>query len=118
MFALLIRSYFQKDDNEIRPTLTIEQTQQLIDVAIALHDKEIQRRQMNSYQYPLIIALIALSGTIFTPFATAWLNRDNNRTVDHIDQAVQRIESQLKTSTPSTIKNSDATKPPTSKASK
>jgi len=98
MFALLIRSYFEKDDNEIRVELTVEQTQKLIDVAIALHDKEIQRRQMYSFRYPLWIALLALAGTVSVPIVTARLHKDNDKIIDRIDSTAQRIETMLKTS--------------------
>ena len=96
LFALLIRSYFDKGDDEIRDDLTVEQTQKLIDVAIALHDKEIQRRQMNSYLFPLIIAIIALLGTIATPIITALTNKHDKNSINRIDSTVQRIETMLK----------------------
>jgi len=84
--ALLLRSYLQEDESKQRRVLEVSEAQKLIDTAIALHDKEIQRSQRNSYLLPfigsLIIALIAAGTTIFN---TANINNNSSKIIQKID---------------------------------
>lgn len=91
-YALVIRSYLPKDANNVREPLTIEQTQKLIDVAIALHEKEIQQRQMNSHVFPIVVAVIAVLGTIFTAIYTNSSHDSTSKKIDSLNASLQRIE--------------------------
>jgi len=76
--ALLIRSYFSEDENKRRKPLEVAETQKLIDTAIALHDKEIAFKQRYSYLFPLLVALMAMVGTIIS--VTISNNNTNKKT--------------------------------------
>jgi len=95
LFGLLIRTYFVADDQEKRESLSVDQTQRQIDIAISLHDKEIQRKQMNSHKTPLYVAGIALLGVIVSPIITSLISQVNHDKIDSIGQSVQRIEKKL-----------------------
>jgi hypothetical protein len=88
--ALLIRSYLPTKENDSRDPLTIDQTQKLIDVAISLHDKEIQRIQLFSFWFPIIVAIIAVAGVIYTA------NRSFNakQKIELIENTLQQIKTQ------------------------
>ena len=94
-FGLLIRTYFVADENEKRPTLSVDQTQKQIDVAISLHDKEIARIQKNSHKIPLLVSAIALFGVIISPIITSILNQNNMNKMDSINNGVKNIETKL-----------------------
>lgn len=94
-YGLLIRTYFVADENEKRAALTVDQTQKQIDVAISLHDKEIQRKQMNGYKTPLAVAFITLFGVIISPFSANLLNANSNSKIESINTAVQQIKSKM-----------------------
>ena len=91
--ALLIRSYFPEDTQGRRATISVSETQKLIDTAIALHDKEISLRQKNSYLYSfigsLIVAVIAVGGTIFS---TIYSNRGNSAVIEKVDSLNKKIQ--------------------------
>ncbi|MDB5125963.1 hypothetical protein [Mucilaginibacter sp.] len=97
--ALLIRSYFAEDLKGHRQVLSVIETQKLIDTAISLHDKEILLKQKNGYLYSfigsLIVAVIAVSGVIFS---TVYSNRSNNivlQKIDSLNTKIQRIEHKM-----------------------
>jgi len=91
-YALVIRSYFPEEDGKGRNSFSVGETQKLIDVAIALHEKEIQQRQMNSHWFPIIVAIIAVGGAIFSPVYTSHVNDTTNNKIDSINAALQRME--------------------------
>jgi len=95
--ALLIRSYLPEDADGKRPPLSIEETQKLIDTAIALHDKEILFKQRNTYWFPfvgsLLVAIIAVVGGTCN-------NKTNNTTSKKTDTLYINLRnSSLKTDT-------------------
>jgi len=94
-FALVIRSYFPEEEGKGRSPLTVSETQKLIDVAIALHEKEIERRQMNSHWFPIIVAIIAVVGAIFSPIYTHNVNSDTNQKIDSLNTTLKRVELKL-----------------------
>lgn len=57
--ALLIRSYFEENEEGNRPALTVDETQTLISTAIALYDKELLFKQRRAYLIPLYCAIVA-----------------------------------------------------------
>lgn len=61
------------------------ETQKLIDAAISLHDKELARRQFKFALLPLLIALIAVAGTILTPFINSMLLNHSNSNIKQTD---------------------------------
>lgn len=87
--------YFAADENEKRMALTVDQIQKQIDVAISLRDKEIQRKQMNSYKTLLIVALITLFGVIVSPFVAYFVNSKSNSKIESISSALQQIKSKI-----------------------
>lgn len=63
---LLMRYLMQRDvqEGELRPPLTIDQTQKLTDQAIALHDKQLARYQRDSSKTAVTAAYVAAAATI------------------------------------------------------
>ncbi|MES2238943.1 MAG: hypothetical protein V4497_01660 [Bacteroidota bacterium] len=106
--ALLIRSYLPTKEDYSREPLTIEETQKLIEVAISLHEKEIQRFQRNSHIFPLIIAAIALLGVLFTPIYNHYISLNTDKKLDSISISIKKIEAKLKNKErqPITVKDS------------
>ncbi len=111
--ALLLRSYLPEEpDGEgkyIRPPLTIDETQNLINSAIALHDKEINRLQRKSYRIPIITALIASVTALLISAVTTYTSRPKPDTAlyNKIDSTIQLLQ-QLH-SKPDTLKPSSKT---------
>ena len=97
--ALLIRSYFPEDSEGRREVIKVPETQKLIDTAIALHDKEIARKQRNAYLFSflgsLIVAVIAVSGTIFSAIYNNKGNNTTNAKIDSLTIKVQRIDNKI-----------------------
>lgn len=64
--VLLIRFILMKDveDGELRPPLSVDQTQKLVDQAISLHDKQLARYQRNSFKTAIWAAYIAAAATL------------------------------------------------------
>ena len=96
LIALLIRSYLPTQEDDSREPLTIEETQKLIEVAISLHEKEIQRHQSNSHIFPLIIAVIVLLGGLFTPIYNHYVSLNTDKKLDSISISIKKIEAKLK----------------------
>lgn len=90
--ALLLRSYLPTKEDDSREPLSITETQNLIEVAISLHDKEIELFQRNSHFFPLIVAMIALLGVIFTSIFSHYFSNDTNGKLDSINQSIKQIE--------------------------
>lgn len=63
---LLMRFIMKRDvqEGELRPPLTVDQTQKLIDQAIALHDKQLARYQRDSSKTAITAAYVAAGATI------------------------------------------------------
>lgn len=93
--ALLLRSYLPTKEDDSREPLTIDETQKLIEVAISLHEKEIERFQRNSHIFPLIIAVIALLGVIFTPIYNHFISLNTDKKIDFISKSIKHIERKL-----------------------
>ena len=91
-FALVIRSYFPEEEGKGREPFSVGETQKLIDTAIDLHEKEIQRRQMNSHLFPIIVAIIAVAGAIFSAVYPSHENNTMNNKIDSLSRTLQRIE--------------------------
>jgi len=91
--ALLIRSYRTENQNNERDPLSIPETQKLIDVAISLHEKEIERIQRNSYMIPIIVAFISLLAVIVTAYIANASNSDVKQKIENLIKQVQKIES-------------------------
>ncbi|HTK22517.1 MAG TPA: hypothetical protein VL442_23525 [Mucilaginibacter sp.] len=98
-YALVIRSYFdQFQDPEfpkdpkakIRRQLTVEETQNLINVAVNLHEKELQRLQKNAYLVPIGTAAVTLIGIIFTSFIS--YTALNDKIIPKIDTLNNQIK--------------------------
>jgi hypothetical protein len=93
--ALLIRSYLPTKEDDSREPLTINETQKLIEAAISLHEKEIERFQRNSHIFPLIIAVIALLGVMFTPVYNHYVSLNTDKKIDSISKSIKHIEKKL-----------------------
>lgn len=77
--ALLSRSYLPQiqtqQGHETRERLTVDQTQDLINVAVALHDKELARRQLNfTIWIPTQVALLAGLAAVINSAISSHLN--------------------------------------------
>ncbi|KIC02791.1 hypothetical protein OA88_06610 [Flavobacterium sp. JRM] len=103
--ALLLRSYLPTKNDDSREALSILETQNLIEVAISLHDKEIQRFQRNGHLFPLIVAIIALLGVIFTSIFNHYFSNDTNSKLDSINQSIKQIEIKLENNINNTKNN-------------
>jgi hypothetical protein len=76
--ALLIRFLDNADANngDDRPPLSSDQTQKLVDQAIALHDKQLARYQRNSFKIPIYCTVV--SGIISTGIAVLSLTNNSS----------------------------------------
>ncbi len=93
--ALLIRSYLPQGENGRREPLSIPETQKLIEVAMNLQEKDIQRRQRNTHLYSLIIAFMALTGAIFGPVYTQYRAVNTDKKIDSLISNVKQIQDRL-----------------------
>jgi hypothetical protein len=91
--ALLIRSYRPENEDDQRAPLSIPETQKLIDVAISLHEKEIEGMQRNSHWVPIIVAIIALLGVLASAYIANVSNDDVKQKIDNLSSQIQKLES-------------------------
>ena len=81
--VLLIR-FLQKVDvteGELREPLTVEQTEKLVDQAIALHDKQLARYQRDSSKNAITAAYIAAFSTVLVGVFTWFSSMDSNKDI-------------------------------------
>jgi len=101
LIVLLIRFFKNttpKPDELVEP-LTVEETQKLVDQAIALHDKQLARYQRNSFRMPFYGTLIASGVSLFISIigilgnnnSLRTLNKDTNIKLDSIKQRLDVI---------------------------
>jgi hypothetical protein len=90
--ALLIRSYRPENHENQRDPLSIPETQKLIDVAISLHEKEIDRIQRNSHMVPIIVAFITLLGIFISTYVS---NSDIKQKIEVLSGKIQKLEIKL-----------------------
>lgn len=103
--ALLIRSYFPEEVDENnekgRKTLSVSETQKLMDTAISLHDKEILLSQKNNYRWTvftsLAVAIIAVCGSIFTTVYNGNANAKLGIKVDVLTESMKDLAVKLDT---------------------
>ncbi len=91
--ALLMRSYRPENHNNERDPLSIPETQKLIDVAISLHEKEIERMQRNSHRVPIIVAIITLLGVTLSAYITSVSNADVKQKIANLSIQIQKSTS-------------------------
>jgi len=94
--ALLSRSYLPKtlteQKHETRVRLTIEQTQDLINVAVSLHDKALTRRQLNfTIWIPICVALLGGAAAIINSMVASHLNAATIKPVQDSLQVLKTI---------------------------
>jgi hypothetical protein len=78
--------------DEIYPSLTVDQTQKLVDQAISLHDKEIARRQRNGFLAPIIATVVASIIASLTTICVSYFSLTaNNTSLKSLDQKVDTI---------------------------
>ena len=101
-FALVIRSYFpeNKSPNDekigLRDPLTVDQTQQLITVAMNLHDKEDEQISRNNRWFQMLLAIIALSGPVFSSIYSSYSNKSIADKVDSLTSVIKTVDAKLK----------------------
>jgi hypothetical protein len=105
-FALVIRSYFEpevrtgdekiKTPIQMRRPLTVEETQKLIDVAITLHDKEVESRNGFVKWFPIIVALITFMGVALSIYFNGKSNAVTNAKLDSLTKVVSGLNSLIK----------------------
>jgi hypothetical protein len=94
--ALLSRSYLPttvtEQNQETRVRLTIEQTQDLINVAVSLHDKALTRRQLNfTIWIPICVALLGGAAAIINSIVSSHLNASIIKPVQDSLQVLKTI---------------------------
>jgi hypothetical protein len=94
--VLLIR-FIQKVDiaeGELRDPLSVDQTQRLIDQAIALHDRQLARSQKHAYKIPIRAAIIAALSTLIVAIFTWYTTLSKEKTItDSINKLDHKIDS-------------------------
>lgn len=107
--VLLLRFVSRIEVNGIDkyPSLTIDQTQKLIDQSIALHDKEINRLQKNSYRIPLITTLLTLLVSLCITYLTL---KNNDETIKRLENKIDIILTDSKFNKTQNIFSVDSTK--------
>jgi hypothetical protein len=91
--TLVIRSYLPFVANSVtRVPLTITETQKLIDVAVDLHEKEIQWRQKSSHWFPIISAIITGACLLATGLYTAHLTGATNQKIDSLSSEIRTFK--------------------------
>jgi hypothetical protein len=61
--------------------MSYEQTIKLVDLACSMHDKEISRKNKNSYRGPIYVAICSTILSTFVSFYSMYLNSLNNQSV-------------------------------------
>lgn len=96
--VLLIR-FIQKVDThegEVREVLSVDQTQKLVDQAIALHDKQLARYQQDSHKAPVIAAYIAAGAAvivgIITWITSFYLNVEYKKDINTLKTEIKKIQ--------------------------
>jgi len=92
--ALTLRSYQPVADNARAP-LKITETQEIIDVAIALHDKELSRKQRYVFVVPIIVAIIASVVSIYTAVLISNRPDTEKAAIEAIQNSLNRMENKL-----------------------
>jgi len=91
--VLLMRFLNQPEaDEESYEPLNIDQTQKLIDQAIALHDKQIARYQRNNFMIPLWSSTIAAIVTIVVAILTFSSNASLKDKLQRLNEKLDKIE--------------------------
>jgi len=91
--ALLMRSYRPENHDNERDPLSIPETQKLIDVAISLHEKEIERMQRNSHRIPIIVAIITALGISISAYITNLSNAEVKQKIENLSIQFQKSAS-------------------------
>jgi hypothetical protein len=113
-YALVLRSYFEETQDpkfpqnpkaKLRRQLTVEETQNLINAAVSLHEKELQRLQKNAYLIPVVTAVVTLLGIIFTALLS--YSALNDKIIPKIDNLSDQIKSIRPNSKVDTIQQVD-----------
>ena len=114
--VLLIR-FLQKVDvteGELREPLTVEQTEKLVDQAIALHDKQLARYQRDSSKNAITAAYIAAFSTVlvgvFTWFSSMDSNKDIKTNIEVIEAKLDKLEIEVTNTQKEVIKPTNTPK--------
>jgi len=104
-FAIVIRSFFpeiqdpefpEDSSKKLRRPLDVIETQNLINVAVSLHQKEIERHQRNGFIIPVIASLITLIGALTSAaiifFTSNHAASATTQKIDSLRGTIQRIE--------------------------
>lgn len=112
--CLLLRFLQQVDvpDGELREPLSVDQTQKLVDQAIALHDKQLARYQRNGFRFPMYGAIAAAIVSLVVGLLNIYsLLSNNDKTDKKYEVITQKIDS-LKSFQQNTAITIDTTKKP------
>jgi len=85
-------------EGELRPPLSVEETQKLVDQSIELHDKELARYQRDSAKTAIHAAYISAAAIIIVGLITCWVTANTNTDMENDIKIIkQKLEIQSKT---------------------